>query len=323
MRSSAQEIGVLCGPWVAAAVWLVPTTAWAQPADSCALSLSIEAADEDTLQLRQELVAGLLGEITAPSCADARVSVIPASSGLVVSVDQGGRSVVREVDSLHHAALWIESWLVPVGGVPSTNPPAEGVALEAVTEDDVLFPGAPPPPRHHVETRLALEMAISVGGDQMVWFGPDLTVTALLTPSFWLGGALGLSFWAQDDLAGVTMIGDVPVLRAALRAGGRLRFSERLSLDLGGGLGLTWDSQISKPVNPFVEALVALEVALGRDVSFLFGLLGRLHFIREASRLAEVLTAEDAGGAQGELPALSILAGELRLGFSYTFGRAR
>jgi hypothetical protein len=296
---------------LAPAFVLVPSIARAEPSASCAGVLSIDAAAVDAIRLGQELAAGILGALDAESCEGVRVTLTGGEESLHVSVEQGGRLVERDVDSLEHAAVWIESWLAPADSLP----PA--VATEEGSPESTAASSAP---SHRFETRFELLGTVSLAGDLSMWMGPELAVTSRLTRAFWLGGGIGVPFWIQDAEIESTLNDDAPVMRLALRGGGRIELGDRLDLDLGAGLGITWDTQIDLPVNPFVELMSTLAVALGRGASLVVALLGRVHLLRDANRSAEVADGE---GNAGEPPLLSILAGELRIGFTYTFGGAR
>lgn len=319
----------------------IAASAMAQPTASCAASLAIEASAEDASSLRRAFENGLLREVAAVSCRDAEVHVAQHergvgdahnslrtldthdSSRLVISLERGGQTVEREVASLQHAAIWVESWLVPSTLVPVAEPQVGGSSFGPVDDPEELFGNLPDEDAHTIETRLELDGAVSFAGDGLMFTGFGIAVDALLTRAFWLGGAFGVMFWPQEDLKSDRVEVDFPLFRFALRCGGRLFFGERLSLDLGAGLGFTLDTQISQQVNPFVEVVSSLEVVLGRGFAFHVGLLARVHTVRSAHRVADIAHVTGTASESTEPSVASMFAGEARLGLSYTFGRSR
>ena len=93
--------------------WLFAAPAWSEPDASCAASLAVDAVDEDSLQLRQELVNGLLNEIPAASCAGASLRLERDGETLRVFLEQGEQVISREVTSVERAGMWVEAWLAP------------------------------------------------------------------------------------------------------------------------------------------------------------------------------------------------------------------
>lgn len=295
----------LCYPVLPAAFmasWLCSVGARAEMAQSCTEALAIESP-EDTRDIRTALTSGLLSELPAASCSAVVIRLEPSPEGLIVLLERDGQVISRRVETAEHAVLWIESWLAEPEEIPADIPTAEEPPAE---------------PSHQIETRLQVLGALSIAGDGFLWVGPGISVTSLLTRAVWFGGGVEMAFWTQEDSASHILRGDLPIARFAVRAGGRLPFGERLALDLGGGVGVTLDTLLDPKVNPFVELLAELEVILGRGFSFCAGLLGRVHMLHEVSR-SEFIS--QYGGE--EPPPASILAGELRLGLSYTFGGAR
>lgn len=207
---------------------------------------------------------------------------------------------------------------------PNPPSPAGDVALEPIATQQDLFPAEPDPEGHNVETRLQIVEAPSVDGDSSVWLGPELSVAVLLRRSLWIGGGFGLSFWVYPNPTGERFNADIPVVRFALRFGGRLHFSDRLNLDIGAGAGLTIEphSQMDEKLIPFGEVMGELEVIVWRGLSFHVGLLGRINMRYLQTRDAVNTAAYTEHPEQVEdPPVVSILAGELRVGFSYAFGR--
>lgn len=299
--------------------------AWSEPATSCASSLAIDAVEEDSIQLRQAFVNGLLNEIPASSCDGVSLRLERDGEVLRVFVDQEGQIISREVTSVETAAMWVEAWLAPPTTVSIESPsPESGGALERTTSSQDLIPNEADPERHHIETRLQVVVAPSFDGDGSIWLGPEVSVAVLLRRALWLGGGLGPVFWIWPNPGGERFPADIPLVRFALRLGGRLFLNDRLNLDLGAGVGLTVEphSQMEEKLIPFGEVMGELEVIVWRSISFHVGLLARINMrylhTRDAVNTAaytehpeEVITP----------PVASIFAGELRVGFSYTFGR--
>ena len=135
---------------------------------------------------------------------------------------------------------------------------------------------------------------------------------------------IGMSFWTWPNPGGERFPADIPVIRLAARLGGRLHFSDRITLDLGAGVGFTAEPhpQMKEAIIPFGEVMGELEVVVWRNLSFHVGLLCRINwFLRETRDAVNTAAYTDHPELVEDPSWPSLFAGELHAGFSWTFGR--
>jgi hypothetical protein len=295
----------------------------------CDALLRIEGTPEDVAHLRTALAGGALHELRDPLCATAVIAIARRGDDWVIALQAEDVRVDRQVGDLGAAAGWVEGWLT--GTPPAT---AASAAAPLPSPGDVPRPprsepdraSAPPSPVPvQPGVHLAITASSAAGSDGSIWAGVALTPRLQVSPSFWLGGALG---GEMDTVWSGPADAPEPTSRvaihAAMRGGTRVPLGARAALFVGGGVGVVWgvatrqfdeDDDDMSQGGLLGEVLAEAWIPLTSQLSLVAGLRGR----------GAMLTTR---GQQDETERLvpdampPLMAG-LHIGAGWTFGEAR
>jgi hypothetical protein len=220
------------------------------PQSTCDAAVRIDGSPEDVTSLRTALAGGALHDLRDPVCDRAVIAIVRRGDDWLVGLQAEGVRVDREVGDLGAAAGWIEGWLTgtPPFATPATaiaaaarpSPPAEPGPAPRREPDRAARP-SPSPIVVQPAVHVALTASTAAGNDGSIWGGVQLAPRLQVSPSFWLGGALGGQMdttWRgpANAPAPTSRLG----VHAAMRGGTRIALTSRTALFVGGGVGVVW-----------------------------------------------------------------------------------
>jgi hypothetical protein len=264
----------------------------------CNESLQLQGEEAAVGELRSKLASGMLQSVAGPACDQARVHVRSNGKTWLLSLVLGDERVEREVNSMADAAVWVESWLLPLvvstgGGDenPASTPPA---AVEAAPAPAKVEPSAHTTKLDVVVVHPGATVVASAAGllsdDGTVWTGGELAAEILVSDRMWLGAAVGGAL--DTELSGpMSGQGDVRrgFVHATARAGSVVPLFGQTKLRAGGGLGVgsAWvvevfeDDDVDKGRGGLLlESVALVSSPLGKGVSLSSGLVLRGHVVR-------------------------------------------
>jgi hypothetical protein len=163
--------------WVLATSW----TGQLEAASDCLSALEIEAPPVEKANMRARLRGGKLAEVSEDHC-HAQVRLEQKGSRWELQFTHGDTSIVRNVKSPDLAAVWVESWLMPVTSL-NLEPDPNGTEKGA----------APPVSSSDSNWRMGLEGAAALfGAAGSWWLGPTLRFHGRVRGLWFLEPHLGL-----------------------------------------------------------------------------------------------------------------------------------
>jgi hypothetical protein len=227
---------------LAGALTVYSTPTFAKP---CSWALRLDGRGGPTL--RALLVEHNVLALESPVCGRALASLAPSERGWRLNLSLDGDQVTRDVGTIDDAAAWVESWLLPLAeGEPEeataaiTVPPMESEA-ERLAALAAHLPA--PAAAERLSARVSLLGLTSFAQDGSNWNGAEINGQLTWHDALWFGSGIG--FLTDPLFGGDSSAGDNvrrQLLRAGVRAGGRLLLKRdlRLDLGLGGGFALAY-----------------------------------------------------------------------------------
>ena len=295
----------------------------------CDTALRIDGTPDDVARLRTALTGGALHELRDPLCATAVVAIARRGDDWLVGLQAEGVRVDRQVGDLGAAAGWVEGWLTgtpPANEVRATAPPALAAEPPAAgRREPDRAERSPTPIAVQPGVNLAFTANGAAGSDGSIWTGLLLAPRLQVSPSFWLGGALG----GQLD-TGLSGPADAPeptsrvAVHAAMRGGARLPLSAGAALFFGGGVGVVWGVATREFANDdddmsqgglFGEALAEAWIPVTSRLLLVAGVGGRGAMLTTRGRQDET---------ERLVPdAMPPLMADIHVGAGWTFGATR
>jgi hypothetical protein len=319
----------------------------ASAASQCADTLPIDASQADEALLRAELAGGRLSVTDSERCEGARVILGRTSEGWHLTLETNERRtlVERDVKTMHHAAVWLESWLEVD---PDASPARAEVATPIPTDVESSVTRDTPVSAELVsgarwQAPLGVRaIAIGATSGAKPWLGAEITPQWFAHGTFWLGPDFVLARQARDT-AGVRR----DLLAGSAAAGFRWPIYRRLRLSPTLSTGLAYvntersgatSTVTRRSFVPDLSAALDLELFVSNRVALSIGVGARTllpAFTASTSNTpsaAQVRTERDdddrnpendVGAAPVALAPASVprAMASLRLGFALAFGR--